>query len=132
MFPRPVLQDIDLNTISGSTPVTYSRPITGENAIVDKLSSSHTSVSLNRSDYESRDEYLKVCKERDTLVEEVRKLTRQLSKVTEPDDQTSSWQKLTASTREVRRIEEEMRDLKSQLVDKEVCVPYHHSADHNS
>jgi hypothetical protein len=68
-------------------------------------------------------EHVKTCKERDTLVEEVRKLTRELSKLREKEPEqsaSSGWAMMTSSTREMRRLEDELRDLREAISSEKV------------
>lgn len=115
MNPRAALKGIDPNVITSSSAHHWA--VSSENDAIDKLSLSSNGV--HHTSYVERDEYHKTCKERDTLVEEVRRLTRELSRL-QDSDQTSTWQKITASTREMRRMEDETRDLKAHLEDNKV------------
>jgi hypothetical protein len=56
----------------------------------------------------------RITKERDVLAEEVRKLTRQLGQA-QPREPTSSWQAMTASSREIRRLEDLLKETKETL-----------------
>lgn len=119
-LPRAVLQEIDPNSSSCRADFVHSQKQLGADGI-DKSVLSSKFLPHKPSNHVERDEYLKACKERDVLVDEVRKLTRELAAVREPD-QVSSWQKITASTREMRRMEDEIRELKSQLEDEKVTL----------
>ena len=108
---RHILKSLDPNAISIYTE-----------GIMDK--SSANNLPCLQVD---REEYLKVCRERDTLTDEVRKLTRELSKLSEPE-QSSNWQKITASTRELRRMEDTIKDLKTQLdIEKVYTIDSYHN-----
>lgn len=67
----------------------------------------------NLSDQVAED-YAKLLRERDNLADEVRKLTRQNAQLMNAD-QSSSWQKIMASNRELRRLEDDLSEVKQAL-----------------
>ena len=123
MQSRQVLRDLNPNDGYLNTSSSLTLPGTSiDSNLLEKPRLAQNNVS-NVTVLREKEEYLKVCKERDTLVDEVRKLTRELSKVKEPEmEQTSSWQQMTASGREIKRLEDEARDLKNELTMEKVFV----------
>jgi kinesin family protein C1 len=117
---RPPLKDLNQNLHAASTNEDGTLVPIQKQAVVGKISSLTTMKpnfagveNINIFDQGTED-LAKLVRERDNLADEVRKLTRQNAQLMNTD-QSSSWQRILASNRELRRLEDELIETRQTL-----------------
>ncbi len=112
---RGVLQDLNPNSCSWS-----QAPLSD---IVAKVTYARTANIIGADQAPQHGESTethKIIAERDKLQDEVRRLTKELAQIQEAGN-TSAWQKITSSAREIKRLETELQSANSysdQLTEK--------------